>query len=128
MRIIVELELNEPYELSEDEIINDLLAGEDQIGWEHDYTIKSILKDVTGEEAGYIADVLDAAVDIPEQELNDTQWVYEPDRTNHWHCSGCGYVTGVSGLMGNYCPHCGAKMRKKDREELRKEVQRDATD
>ena len=42
MRITVELELNEPYELSEEEIVNDLLAAEDQIGWDYDYTIKSI--------------------------------------------------------------------------------------
>lgn len=87
---------------------------------------RAYLADVTGEEAGYIADVLCAAADMLEQQ--DTHWVYEPDRTNHWHCSGCGYVTGISGLMDNYCPRCGAKMRKKDREELRKEVQWDADD
>lgn len=42
MRIIVELVLDGPYELSEEEIVNDLLAAEDQIGWDYDYTIKSI--------------------------------------------------------------------------------------
>ena len=51
-----------------------------------------------------------------------TQWVHEPDRTNHWHCSGCGYVTGLAGLMGNFCPNCGAKVQKKTEAELRAEV------
>lgn len=51
-----------------------------------------------------------------------TQWVHEPDRTNHWHCSGCGYVTGLAGLMCNFCPNCGAKVQKKTEAELRAEV------
>ena len=42
MRIIVELELKSPENLSEEEIDNDLRAGEDQIGWDYDYTIKSV--------------------------------------------------------------------------------------
>lgn len=59
---------------------------------------------------------------LKEPEPKHTQWVHEPDRTNHWHCSGCGYVTGLAGLMGNFCPNCGAKVQKKTEEELLKEV------
>lgn len=64
----------------------------------------------------------DALELLKDKEPKHTQWVYEPDRTNHWHCSGCGYVTGLAGLMGNFCPNCGAKVQKKTEEELRKEV------
>lgn len=57
-----------------------------------------------------------------EPEPKHTQWVHEPDRINHWYCSVCGYVTGLAGLMGNFCPNCGAKVQKKTEEELRAEV------
>ena len=67
-----------------------------------------------------ILDALELLEDEPEPK--HTQWVHEPDRTNHWHCSGCGYVTGLSGLMGNFCPNCGAKVQKKTEAELRREV------
>lgn len=81
---------------------------------------RAYLADVTGEEAGYIADVLCAAADMLEQQ--DAQWVYESDRINHWHCSRCRYVTGVAGLMDNYCPHCGAKMQEMTLQRVRKEM------
>jgi len=41
MRIIVELELNSPNNLSEEEIENDLRAGE-VIGWDYNYKIISV--------------------------------------------------------------------------------------
>ena len=51
--------------------------------------------------------------------LNDNQltltrrgeWVKEMDRTNHWHCSNCGFVEGVVCRFHRFCPRCGAFMR-----------------
>jgi len=42
MRIIVELELESPYDLTEEEIWHDIKAAEDQIGFNYDYTVKSV--------------------------------------------------------------------------------------
>ena len=64
----------------------------------------------------------DALELLKDKEPKRTHWVHEPDRTNHWHCSGCGYVTGLAGLMCNFCPSCGAKVQKKTEAELRAEV------
>lgn len=47
---------------------------------------------------------------VPAVELPRTgRWIKETDRTNHWHCSECGFVEGVHVLMNRYCPNCGAK-------------------
>lgn len=42
MTITVELELSIPCNLTAEEIEKDLRMGEDQIGWNYDYTIKGI--------------------------------------------------------------------------------------
>lgn len=42
MTIIVKLELDSPYDLTQEEIEEDLEIGESQIGWYYDYKIKSI--------------------------------------------------------------------------------------
>lgn len=39
------------------------------------------------------------------------QWIPEPDRYYHWHCSECGYVIGVIKMDADYCLKCGADMR-----------------
>lgn len=39
------------------------------------------------------------------------EWVEEPDRISHYHCSACGVVWGVSAKAMRYCPGCGAKMK-----------------
>ena len=38
------------------------------------------------------------------------RWVEETDRVNHWHCSNCIVVWGVTHRAFKYCPNCGAKM------------------
>ena len=38
------------------------------------------------------------------------EWVEEPDRVNHYHCSNCGVVWGVMSKAMKYCPNCAAKM------------------
>ena len=42
MIISVELELESPYDLTAEDIEKDLRMAEDQIGWNYDYTIKSV--------------------------------------------------------------------------------------
>ena len=42
MIISVELELGSPYDLTAEEIEKDLRMAENQIGWNYDYTIKSV--------------------------------------------------------------------------------------
>jgi len=42
MIITVELELSSPYNLTVEEIEQDLRLAEDQIGWNYDYIIKSV--------------------------------------------------------------------------------------
>lgn len=39
-----------------------------------------------------------------------SRWIKEADRVNHWHCSRCGLVYGLSHASFVYCPNCGAKM------------------
>lgn len=45
MRITVTLELDNPYNLSAEEIEKDIRMSEDQIGWNYDYKIEAV--DVT---------------------------------------------------------------------------------
>ena len=40
-------------------------------------------------------------------------WVRERGRVRHWHCSECGYVTGLAGLMFKFCPECGAELEER---------------
>lgn len=42
MIISVELELESTYDLTAEDIENDLRMAEDQIGWNYDYTVKSV--------------------------------------------------------------------------------------
>ena len=37
------------------------------------------------------------------------EWVEEPDRVGHYHCSNCGVVWGIAAKAMKYCPNCGAK-------------------
>lgn len=38
------------------------------------------------------------------------RWVKEKDRRNHWHCSECGFVEGITCKVDKFCPKCGAIM------------------
>lgn len=77
-------------------------------------SIKSICNIGNGEE--WVDGVYDAINAVEEVNAVDAapvvhgKWVEEKDRLNHWHCSECGRVRGVSIIFMNYCPHCGAKM------------------
>lgn len=74
------------------------------------YREREYLAEVTGEEPGYIAEVLYIAAEMLEPKKG--HWITEKDRTYHWSCSNCGNVVGLAGLMGNYCENCGAEMEK----------------
>ena len=74
------------------------------------YREREYLAEVTGEEPGYIAEVLYIAAEMLERQKG--HWIHESDRARHWACSVCGNVVGLAGLMGNYCENCGAEMEK----------------
>ena len=38
------------------------------------------------------------------------EWVEEPDRVGHYHCSNCGVVWGIAAKAMKYCPNCATKM------------------
>lgn len=52
----------------------------------------------------------DALALLKAQEPYTGRWVKERDRTNHWHCSKCGNVQGITARVYRYCPNCGARM------------------
>lgn len=39
-------------------------------------------------------------------------WKEETDRKNHWRCSNCQRVEGITSITMHYCPFCGAKMER----------------
>ena len=38
------------------------------------------------------------------------EWIEQPDRVRHYHCSNCCMVWGIIAKAMKYCPGCGAKM------------------
>lgn len=49
----------------------------------------------------------DALALLREQE---TTFILEPDRYQHYHCEKCGYVTGIIARRHKFCPSCGRKV------------------
>lgn len=37
-------------------------------------------------------------------------WEEDPESERKWHCSNCKTVQGVTCIVMNYCPNCGAQM------------------
>lgn len=42
--------------------------------------------------------------------VGEARWVREEDRVNHWHCSNCGEVWGITAAYMSHCPNCGYVM------------------
>ena len=57
-----------------------------------------------------IWDILDSVPAVGAVPVVHGEWVEEPDRVNHYHCSNCGVVWGVAAKAMKYCPNCAAKM------------------
>ena len=105
MRIMVTLELDNPYDLDAEEIKKDIRMAEDQIGWNYDYKIVSI-------------DVDQRTQSLEDAVRNSGEWIYKHD--NLWYCSRCGeiiYSETDDDLKIHYvyCSRCGAKMKQEDR-------------
>jgi DNA-directed RNA polymerase subunit RPC12/RpoP len=47
---------------------------------------------------------------VDAEPVKTAQLIRETDRERHWHCSRCGKVFGLVGLMHKYCPECGARL------------------
>ena len=74
--------------------------------------------------ASYIAEILHDNEDLPTCRIStdalqdalalileqETTFIKEEDRTNHYHCEKCGYVTGIIARMHKYCPECGRRV------------------
>ena len=56
----------------------------------------------------YVAD----APTVDAEPVKTAQLIRETDRERHWHCSRCGKVFGLVGLMHKYCPECGARIER----------------
>lgn len=55
-------------------------------------------------------DVLSMLPAVDAAPIVHAQWIEEPDRYHHWHCSACGFVEGIISKFYHYCPNCGAKI------------------
>ena len=69
---------------------------------------------------GYVQAIEDLA-DIPAAKVSPVRhgyWVKEKrDVLIHWHCSACKECYYLDTPNAEYCPHCGAKMDGKKRDE-----------
>lgn len=54
--------------------------------------------------------IIDDAPTVDAKPVKTAQLIRETDRERHWHCSRCGKVFGLVGLMHKYCPECGARL------------------
>lgn len=108
--VILELELDNQRELSPEEIEKDLRMAENQIGWNYDYSIKSVeVKDFQTEDVKPVVrrkwvPHYDYAEPIDGSTLFAMPQIFQ----DGWQCSLCGwYMMSQS----NFCPNCGADMR-----------------
>ena len=77
------------------------------MGWqdENGYTV-----DDADEKRAIITDLVNGIPAVNAVPVVQGEWVEEPDRVNHYHCSNCGVVWGVMSKAMKYCPNCAAKM------------------
>ena len=87
----------------------------DKVG--SDLSIMGVIKvamDAGNRVSVYTAGDGSASVTIEKPEPRSVaHWVRERGRVRHWHCSACGYVTGLAGLTYKYCPECGAELEER---------------
>ena len=57
-----------------------------------------------------ITGMIKAMPTVDAKPVKTAQLIRETDRERHWHCSRCGKVFGIVGLMHKYCPECGARL------------------
>ena len=57
-----------------------------------------------------ITDLVNGIPAVDEEPVRTATLIRETDRERHWHCSRCGKVFGLVGLMHKYCPECGARL------------------
>lgn len=69
--------------------------------------IRKSTKTLTGIDFLWMIETFPAVDAVP---VVHAQWVEEPDRHHHWHCSACGFTEGIVSRFYHYCPNCGAIM------------------
>lgn len=58
--------------------------------------------------------IIDHLPPVDAKPVIHAHWVKEEDRHNHWHCSNCENVVGISSMGARYCERCGAQMDEYD--------------
>ena len=53
---------------------------------------------------------LDAIPSVDAAPVIHGEWIKEPDRLGHYHCSNCGISWGIIARAMKYCPNCATKM------------------
>ena len=65
--------------------------------------------DDADEKRAIITDLVNGIPAVDAMPVVQGEWVEEPDRAGHYHCSNCGVVWGIVAKAMKYCPNCGAK-------------------
>jgi len=66
--------------------------------------------DDADEKRAIITDLVNGIPAMDAVPVVQGEWVEEPDRVGHYHCSKCGVVWGIAAKAMKYCPNCAAKM------------------
>lgn len=66
--------------------------------------------DDADEKRAIITDLVNGIPAVDAVPVAQGEWIEEPDRVNHYHCSKCGVVWGITAKAMKYCPNCAAKM------------------
>jgi len=78
--------------------------------WARDFIAYADELDIARDAYRGIMEYIDDALALLREQ--ETTFIKEEDRTNHYHCEKCGYVTGIIARMHKYCPECGRKVKR----------------
>ena len=78
--------------------------------WARDFIAYADELDIARDAYRGIMEYIDDALTLLREQ--ETTWVREEDRVNHWHCEKCGFVEGMVAHIHNYCPRCGRKVKR----------------
>lgn len=84
----------------------------------NDGTMTYTKKYVRAETISEMMDVVKDAPTLGVAPVRHGRWVRETDRVNHWHCSECKYVQGITCATMRFCSWCGADMRDAENEPM----------
>ena len=77
------------------------------MGW-HDEDVYEV--DDADEKRKVITDLVNGIPAVDAVPVTQGEWIKEPDRMGHYHCSNCGISWGIIARAMKYCPNCATKM------------------